>query len=256
MKTFLTIFISTLSIININARCSYHDLSAFPSGKTLRQNSIIVIEGYSSSQSVVIGLNKEYPVFLVNGKQKVKLKVKEILKGEFFLTQAVLIPDTILTVGLDYTLVIDSLPINEKLYRWNSNFSRREPIVFKVVDGIDTTKPVFKKIPQEIKKSIVELGCGPEIFVEFECNVIDSSECLIKATVKSKKTGKETSYYVEPENGILNIGHGMCSGAFVFDEGDKYEIEFSIMDSSGNFNLWTGNRIKFTKPIYKSDVPR
>ena len=256
MKTFLIIFISALSIMSLNAKCSYNGLTVFPTGKTLRQNSIIVIDGYLGSYAVIIGLNKKHPVFLVNEKQKVKLNVKEILNGEFGLTQAVLIPDTILTVGLDYTLVIDSLPSYEKLYRWNSNFSRREPIVYKVVDGLDTTKPVFKKIPQEIKKSIIELGCGPEIFVVFECNVIDSSECLIKATVKSKKTGKETSYYVEPENGILNIGHGMCSGAFVFDEGDKYEIEFSIMDSSGNFNLWTGNRIKFTKPIYKSDVPR
>ncbi len=40
----------------------------------------------------------------------------------------------------------------------------------------------------------------------------------------------------------------MCSGAFDFEEGDNYEIEFSIIDASGNLTAWTGDRIKFTKP--------
>jgi hypothetical protein len=66
------------------------------------------------------------------------------------------------------------------------------------------------------------------------------------------ESGNETSYYVEPVKGNLNIGHGMCSGAFNFDEGDDYEIEFSIMDESGNMTAWTGDRIKFTKPTYKN----
>jgi hypothetical protein len=62
------------------------------------------------------------------------------------------------------------------------------------------------------------------------------------------KTGKETSYYIVPDSDKIYVGHGMCSGAFVFDEGNNYELEFTFMDASGNFTSWTGERIKFTKP--------
>jgi hypothetical protein len=228
--------------------CAWNGLSAFPSGKTIKQNSIIVIDGYLASQEVVKKLNKKYPVYLVNGKHKIRLIVKEILIGQFRLTQAVLVPESNLTVGLEYTLVIDKLPKDESLDRWNNELEKSEPIVYKVVDGIDTIKPTFKTTPKEIKKSLIYYGCGPAVYVDFDCIVIDSSEYLIKATVKNIKTGNETSYYVEPDKGTLKIGHGMCSGAFDFEEGDNYEIEFSIIDASGNLTAWTGDRIKFTKP--------
>lgn len=248
MKTILTIIISALSIANLYAMCASNGLYAFPSGKTIRQNSIIIIDGYATSQDVVKELNKKFPVYLVSGKHKINLTVKEILIGQFRLTQAVLIPETSLTAGLDYTLVIDRLPKDESFDRWNSELKKSEPIVYTVVQGLDNTRPIFNATPKEIKKSHFYYGCGPSIHVVFDCNVIDSSEYLVKATVKSLKSGIETSYYVKPDKGIVNIGHDMCAGAFNFDEGDNYEIEFSIMDASGNLTAWTGDRIKFTKP--------
>lgn len=239
---------ATLSIANLSAMCAWNGLSAFPSGKMISQNSIIVIEGYAASQEIVQELNKKYPVYLVSEKHKIKLTVKEILIGQFSLTQAVLIPETTLTIGLNYTLLIEELPEGESLDRWNSELEKREPVVYTVGLELDNKKPIFETCPKEIKKSLIHLGCGPSIHVVFDCNVIDSSEYLVKATVKNLKTGKENSYYLEPNQGTLKIGHGMCSGAFIFDEGDDYEIEFSIMDASGNFTAWTGDRIKFTKP--------
>ncbi len=71
---------------------------------------------------------------------------------------------------------------------------------------------------------------------------------LIKTTVKNLKTGKETTYYIQPEEGKINVGHDMCSGAFDFDDSENYEVGFSFMDASGNLTEWTGDRIKFTKP--------
>ena len=248
MKIILTVFIATLSIAHLSAMCDWHGLSAFPSGKTISQNSIIVIDGYEASQDIVTGLNKKYPIYLVSDKHKIKLTVKEILIGQFRLTQAVLIPETILTVGLDYTLIIDNLPEGESLDRWNFELKKSEPVVYTVGPELDNTKAIFDDFPKEIKKSLIHLGCGPSIHVVFDCDVTDSSEYLVKATVKNLKTGKETSYYLEPDEGTVNIGHGMCSGAFIFDDGDNYEVEFSLMDASGNLTAWIGDRIKFTRP--------
>jgi hypothetical protein len=52
-----------------------------------------------------------------------------------------------------------------------------------------------------------------------------------------------------PEDSItIKIGHGMCLGAFLFENGDDYEISFDLMDASGNTTNWTDDKIEFTKP--------
>lgn len=248
MKNFLAVIIWAFTTLNLSAMCSSHGLSVFPSGSTLKQNSIIVIDGFAGSQDIINGLNKKYPVFLRSGKTIVKLVVKEILVGQFRLTQAVLMPETNLIAGLVYTLVIDKLPDGETLNRWNSSKKKREAITYKIDQEADTETPIFTSVPKEIKKTLTQYGCGPSIHVVFNCLVNDSSEFLIKATVKNIKTGIETSYYIEPYKKQIEVGHGMCSGAFVYDGNDNYEIEFSIMDASGNVTAWNGERIKFTKP--------
>ena len=49
------------------------------------------------------------------------------------------------------------------------------------------------------------------------------------------------------------VGHARCSGAFNFENGNNFEVEFSFMDASGNSTVWTGQRIKFTKPTKETD---
>jgi hypothetical protein len=88
--------------------------------------------------------------------------------------------------------------------------------------------------------------------VDFDFPIRDSSEVAIQTTVKNIKSGVETTYYIMPQNNQILVGHGMCSGAFTFDESNDYEVEFSFMDSSGNITSWVGDRIKFTKPIAKN----
>lgn len=252
MKTILTIMLSIFSIANLNAFCAWNGFKVFPSGNTINQNSIIILEGYGESQNIIKELNKKFPIYLVNGKQKVKLKIKEILIGQLNLTQAVLIPETKLKIGLNYTLFIENLPYYEPLKRWNSKLSKHESIFYNVVKGKDKLQPIFKTIPKEIKKTNIQYGCGPAKYVEFDCQVEESSKYLVKTTVRSLKSGNETTYYIEPKNGIILIGHDMCSGEFTFNEGDNYEIEFSLMDELSNLTKWTGERIKFTKPLEES----
>ena len=245
----LTFFVLFISIYSIHAKCSRNGLSVFPSGNLLRPNSIIVIDGYAMSQEIVKGLEKKYPVYLKSKTKKINLKVKEILFGQFKKTQAVLVPEAMLTAGEEYTLIIDKLPEDESLDRWNKELQKSEPVVYKVLKNEDTIKPTFKTTPKEIRKSYKYFGCGPSVHVDFECQVIDSSEYLIKTTVRNIKLNYESTYYLESyTEATISIGYGMCSGAFFFDEGDDYEVEFSIMDASGNFTPWTGERIKFTKP--------
>lgn len=249
MKQTILILVLILLTMNTFADCAGSGIYFWPSGQTIKQNSIIVIDGYAESQKVIIGLNKKYPIYLKSGNKKIKLSVKEILVGEFYLTQAVLTINEKLEAGKDYELFIDNLPDHKRsLRKWNTETREYEKVKWKVIEGIDTDKATWKTEPTETKKTLVYYGCGPATFVHFSFKIEDKSEYLIKTIVTNKKTNKTTSYYLEPSDTILKVGHGMCSGAFIFKDGDNYEVSFEIMDASGNLTTWSGKSLFFTKP--------
>jgi hypothetical protein len=155
---------------------------------------------------------------------------------------------------LEYELRIDSLDgYGEHTGRYNATTNKWEPVKWKISTGMDVSKPVWKYPPLEVKKTIIHYGCGPAIGVSFSCNVKEDSEYLVKTAVKDTKTGKEVIYYLVPDKNEVYIGHGMCSGAFEFREGNRdafgkqYEVKFSLMDASGNITGWT-DVISFTSP--------
>lgn len=249
MKQILTIIIGLLCSATVYADCAGTGLWVFPSGQTIKQNSIFVLDGYAESQNVILGLNKKHNIYLKSGNKKIKLLVTEICVGQFYLTQAVLKPETELEAGLEYTMHIDSLPEYESFNKYNRTTHKYEPVTYKVVAEKDNEKPQLATKPKELKKTLVHYGCGPSIHVVFSNPAKDNSDIIVKTTVKDLKTGKETTYYIEPDGDQIKVGHGMCSGAFDFEENsNNYEVEFSLMDASGNLTAWTGERIKFTKP--------
>jgi hypothetical protein len=228
--------------------CGRDGISVFPQSRKISPNSLIVIEGYAESQVIINELGLNYPIYLKHGGKKIKLLVKEIVQGQFNLNQALLIPETNLEPKKKYTLIIENLPKGEQLERWNDELGKNEAIVYVVENLNDSIPPIFKTIPKEIKKTYIDYACGPEIKVLFEFKIIEENEFLVKARMKDLSTGKEVIYYLKPKNEILEIGHGMCSGAFLYGENYNYEIEFSLIDFSGNKTNWTEDRITFTRP--------
>jgi hypothetical protein len=249
MRTILLLFFLSSTIQYVSGFCTSSGISVFPSGKTIRPNTIFMVEGYSQSQGVIEKLGTTYPVYLINGKTKIRLTVKETLKGGYLLTQAVLIPERPPKKGVRYTFVIENLPEEEgELTEWNKELKKHEAIVFDVIGSNDTIKPFFSLLPHEIGKTNVMYGCGPEIWVQFACHVIDSSECLIKATVKNLSTNNSSTYYIDHGDSSVSVGHSMCSGAFEIENGKKFEVTFALVDASGNTTEWVGEPIQFTKP--------
>ncbi len=209
-----------------------------------------MIEGYAESQKVILGLNNTYNIYLKSGNKKIKLLVTNTYIGQFHLTQAFLKPETKLEVGIEYTIYIDSLPDFEIFQKYNKNLEKNEVAKYKVIDKNDLDIPIISKKSKLLRKEYFELGCGPVILAIFNYPVKDSSEILARATVKNLKTGIETTYFLKPKEGEINVGHGMCSGAFKFENGNKFEVEFTFMDASGNLTS-SVKRIKFSKPRKK-----
>lgn len=248
MRKFVILLLISLFSEQLSASCAAASLTVYPKTETLKQNSFIILEGYGESQKVTTGLNKKYPIYLQCGNKKIYLIAKEVHVGLFRVTQAILVPIKPLEVGLEYTLHIDSLDKYEHLDYWDYKSQTTKLVKWKIVAETDVTKPIVTADPKILNKSLQMFGCGPDISVVFDCPTSDASGILVKAVMKSLKSAKTTTYYIEPYENKINIGHGMCSGPFDFEDGDKYEIQFTFFDSCGNKSEWKGKPIRFTKP--------
>jgi hypothetical protein len=251
MKQLLTILLLFLLAFEIHADCAMNGLSIYPSGKIINQNSIFILTGYGGSQEVILGLNKKYVTYLTCGTSKVKLNVLETHVGQFQLTQAVLKPVSELVAGLDYQIVIDSLPEYEGLGTYNRTTNRFGPVSFKVSNVRDLEKPKILSQARLLRKTYVAYGCGPEVYAIFSQPVTDKSGFVVKTKLKDLSTGLETIFYVLPYGNEIWVGHDMCSGGFDFGYANKFEVEFSFMDTSGNMTAWSGNKINFNRPKEK-----
>lgn len=245
------IFCVTISS-KVFADCSSSGIWAYPSTSELNQNSIIVIEGYARSQRVIDSLNLGYHIYLESGKQKIELEVIETCKGMFSITQALLRPKSKLIEGNTYNLKISNLGEweNRRLTKWNSEKKEYESISWKVSSKIDYENPKWITEPKLVDKTTTWYGCGPAVYAVFDFRISDSSYSLIKTEVYNIKTKEINAYYLTlNDDGKLDVGHGMCSGAFDFQEKQQYKIRFSLTDISGNSNnKWT-NWLNFDSPF-------
>lgn len=240
----LTFFIATLA----SAKCANSGIYCLSKSTTFNKNGLIILEFYASSQSLIPDLNKKYPIYLKSSNGKVQLNIIETLLGEMSVTQIVLKPVSELKVDEIYSLQIDNLPKYErKPERYNSSSNKWEQLTFKVSNTIDNDVPTLNGTPSEQKKTLVYYGCGPAKWVYFTIAGQDKSELFVRAIVKNKATGKITTYILSIENGSVKVGHGMCSGAFHFDNGDNFEVSFQLYDQSGNRSSMTST-IAFSKP--------
>ncbi len=235
------------------AECGDRGIWVWPNQTEIKANSLFLVTGYASDQEVIKQLNSSYPIYLQSKTEKISLTVERIVEGNFSLTQAILKPNRPLTSGETYTLCIEGQPYLEKFIptRYNSRTRKHETVEWEVSDDIDTEPPVWDDPPAETGKSLIYYGCGPSIYVRFSCDVSDESEFLVKATLTSKASKKTSTYYLIPKEEFMQVGHGMCSGEFDFDEGEDYLIEFSLVDASGNEDA-SKQSLEFTKPITES----
>lgn len=237
-KIFILVFAVFLST-HLLADCMAGGIRVFPDNFEICKNSIIVLEGHIMSQKTIKSLKLENRAYLNSGNHRVQLKVINLYEGEDDLTQAILKPQEELKVGQEYTLELDSLGDDDHLYKIGKY---NQPISWKVINKVDTKKPSWKSgmRPKFQKTSFTAYGCGPAVYAHFRVSIHDKSETLVKTEVMDLSNKERTIFYLSPRDGVINVGHGMCSGAFVFRENVQYKIRFDLMDASGNsFGRWS-----------------
>ncbi len=238
MKKLLLLVLLPLLSLSLNADCGYNGIWVFPKGKEISKNSIFMIEGYAASQKIISNLDGNNNVYLQSENHTVKLTVEKINKGGFRLTQAILKPLEKLRVGEEYWLIIDNA--NDKISSVGSYNGKKNKWI--VQDKYDKKKPFWlsEMRPKLVNKSYVEYGCGPAVFAHFQVKINDDSETLVKTEVMDLKNNKSTFYYLTSREEKIDIGHGMCSGAFSIRKDGEYKVRFDLLDASGNsYGKWS-----------------
>ncbi len=233
MKLKLT-FLFLLSISTLFADCTDFNISVWPTSRTIPKNTIFIIEGYANAEGIIRTLTTSHKIYLQGRYSVIPLKIIEMNVGEFNLTQAVLKPEQPLITNEKYSLIIENR--NSQVYvsenRWLVNEIK------------DHKRPKWISKPSYLGNYIQYFGCGPEVMINYSCCTKDDSPIVVLTKLTSLKSGKSVKYYLASDSSMLKIGHSMCAGAFTFMEGEKYTVQFTLMDASGNkTTLWNSKEI-------------
>lgn len=249
MKLLLSFFLALLGY-SACAKCLTRGMEFWPrSGSAIQQRPVVMVQGYADSQPLVLGLGTgSYLAYLQTDTERVPLRVVEVVAGQFNEAQAVLKTTCLLEAGKLYELILVGKGNKGNVIPYQNSLGGTH-VRYTVAAGLDQTAPTWQRAPKLHAKTWIEYGCGPEAGVQFTAPVHDNSAYLIRASVKDLTTGTTSSYYLLPDaTGTVLVGHGMCSGGFVLENGSAFSVTFAALDAAGNLTKYTGGAISFTKP--------
>ncbi len=230
------------------ADCSDYGLGTWPpEGAPLPSNGRILLEGFRGFQKAVATIGERHPV-LVDGAVEVPLRVAEVYVGQFQVTQVVLVPTAPLVVGHQYELRAGPTKDPEffKLARWRVGLEDDGPLVWTVTEPVETP-PAWSAAPKLLGTVHKYYGCGPAVFARFEVSPVPQARYLAEVTPAAG--GPVRRALLAPEsNGEVQVGHGMCRGAFVLKEGVAYTVVLSVVDVAGQVTRAPGPAMRVVGP--------
>ena len=256
MKKIIFLLLLSCGIKTALADCSSNGMYFFPETKEISLNSMFIIEGYAFSQKTINSF-KERTIYLEseNG-ELIELNLQEILKGQMELTQAIFCPVSELKPNTTYFLKYSDQTENEEreMMQYNREKKEREKVYWKTTDkkAIETLN---SNLNIEFENTeVVHYGCGPSANAIFNVKNKSESEIWYKTEVVDLGTNDKKIYYIKEWNGKLNVGHGMCSGAFIYNNKGKYKVRFTPMNTDGK-SLKTTDWKTFESPFMNDKSP-
>lgn len=115
---------------------------------------------------------------------------------------------------------------------------------WKVKKEADSVAPSFAGAPSLGGTDWEEFGCGPGSTIDVK-GVTANEPVFIEAAVTVD--GKTTTAVLNPKGDVVELGHGMCSGAFDLNPGTKGSVVVTPIDFGGNRGAASG-ALAFTAP--------
>lgn len=217
------------------ARCMAGTLDAWPPPETpLPTRPMILLDGFGNQQPAVTALADDGRVSLVAPGHRVALKVEAMHAGAFGLTQAVLRAAEPLKPATRYTLDLrgaDGRRIRTTTFvdggtrpiGWTTTASSPAPLA-------------LLGAPKVTGQSFRRYGCGPSAHIEISVPARAGSPLAVEVELREPGAeGAVETYVVPVRDGVLRIGHGMCSGAFrVTGPERRFRAELTVRDAAGD----------------------
>lgn len=241
-----------------NYECSMSGIQFFPEQKEISLHPMIIIEGYAYSQQHIETL-KDREVYLESAAgEKIVLELQKVLKGQMQLTQAIFKPVRSLSPNSRYYLKLSAATNDRELAefsdRYNPEKKEREPVYWET-STLQHSAPLNKNLTINFTGTNVEFyGCGPAATAVFNVSEKGDAPVWYKTEVVELSTGRNTTYYIKEWQDRLNVGHGMCSGAFTFRKEGSYKVRFTPMNLDGQ-ELKTTSWITFESPFLNAENP-
>ncbi|CAM1370773.1 hypothetical protein [Tenacibaculum xiamenense] len=235
MKRNILLLFLIFGVKSLFAECSMSGMVFYPEQKEISLNSMFIIQGYADSQKTINSF-KERTIYLEseNG-ELIKLNLQEILIGQMNLTQAIFRPSKKLKPNTTYFLKYSEPTENEvrEMKQFNREKKVREKVFWRT-----TKKSQFKSLNSNLnivfeKTQVIQYGCGPSSNAIFKVKNKPESEVWYKTEVVDLSDNSKKVFYIKEWNGRLNVGHGMCSGAFTYRNKGKYKVRFTPMNTDG-----------------------
>jgi hypothetical protein len=202
----------------------------------------IVLDAYGTDRAWVLDVGRLSPRLSSAG-HTVPLRVVESHVGSFEVAQVVLAAEQPLRPGGTYRLLLTGRPTPEV---WTGQ--KHAPLEWSVAPAASSTPPRFRSTPRIDRTSFTPFGCGPAIYAHVVVDVDTPDRVVFRVRAEPVAGGAPVEYLVPATGGVLDIGHGMCSGPFTLASGAQYRITLSAVDTAGRETRASGGPLVVTGP--------
>ena len=254
MKKIILLLLLSFGVKTAFAECAIRTMNFFPETKEISLNSKFIIQGYGLSQETIIGF-KTRKVFLESEHgELIELHLQEFYIGQMALTQAVFCPVTELKPNTKYVLKYADQTKSEEqeMYQYNRAKQIQEKVYWKTT-AEKHLDPLNSDLTLDFEETEVVLyGCGPSANAVFAIKNKPKAEIWYKTEVVDLSTNTKTVFYIKEWDDKLQVGHGMCAGAFTYKNKGNYKVRFTPMNIDGK-SLKTTEWTTFESP-YMSEI--
>ena len=256
MKKIILLLWLTFGIQSAFAECAMSAMYFFPETKEISLNSKFIIQGYAYSQKTIISFkNRKVYLESENG-ELIELYLEEFFTGQMQLTQAIFCPTSELKPNTKYFLKYLEQTENEEreMKQYNQEKKIREKVYWKTTDKKEL-ETLNSNLNVEFEKTeVIHYGCGPSANAIFDVKNKPESEIWYKTEVIDLSTTNKKIFYIKEWNGKLNVGHGMCAGAFTYKNNGQYKVRFTPLNTDGK-SLKTTDWTTFESPFMNDKSP-
>ena len=256
MRKTILLLLLTFGIKTAFSDCAMRAMYFFPETKEIGLNSKFIIQGYAYSQKTINSFKNRKVYLKSESGELIELNLEEFYTGQMQLTQAIFCATSELKPNTKYFLNYSDQTENEgrEMKKYNREKKVSEKVYWKTTDKKEL-KPLNSNLNIEFENTeVIHYGCGPSANAIFDVKNKAESEIWYKTEVLDLSTNNKKVFYIKEWNGKLNVGHGMCAGAFTYKNKGKYKVRFTPMNIDGE-SLKTTDWMTFESPFMNDKSP-